>query len=220
MAHETTIIEEETSAATSQADIVAKGHEVQDAKAESADEAGEAQADYDAEVGEPAALRPRMSPVRLSVIAGMAVVLSLGGLTGWLGYRAYESRNAENVHNLLLQVGKQGALNLTTIDWEHAEADVQRIVDSSTGTFRDDFQKRSAPFIEVVKKAKSKSTGHIIEAGVESEAENEAQVLVAVAVNTSNVGAPEQQPKSWRMRIKVQKTGEDEARVSNVEFVP
>ena len=44
-------------------------------------------------------------------------------------------------------------------------------------------------------------------------------MLVAVTVNTSNAGAPEQQPRAWRMRITVQKVG-DEAKVSNVEFVP
>jgi Mce-associated membrane protein len=59
-----------------------------------------------------------------------------------------------------------------------------------------------------------------VEAGAESESDNEAQVLIAVTVNTSNVGAPELPPRSWRMRISVQKTGDDEAKVSNVEFVP
>ena len=49
--------------------------------------------------------------------------------------------------------------------------------------------------------------------------DNEAQVLVAVTVTTSNVGAPEQEPRAWRMRLTVQKVGDD-AKVSNVEFVP
>ena len=44
-------------------------------------------------------------------------------------------------------------------------------------------------------------------------------MLVAVTVTPSNAGAPEQQPRAWRMRISVQKVGDD-AKVSNVEFVP
>ena len=119
----------------------------------------------------------------------------------------------------IVQVARQGALNLTTIDWQRADADVQRILDSATGEFYDDFAKRSAPFIKVVKEAKSTSTGSITEAGLESEAGDSAQVLVAVAVKTSNVGAPDQQPREWRMRIAVQKVG-DVMKVSNVEFVP
>jgi Mce-associated membrane protein len=54
---------------------------------------------------------------------------------------------------------------------------------------------------------------------VESESADEAQVLVAVSVKTSNSGAPEQEPRFWRMRITVHKT-DDGVKVSNVAFVP
>ncbi|WP_333891112.1 tetratricopeptide repeat protein [Mycolicibacterium gadium] len=160
-----------------------------------------------------------MSPVRLATIAGLVVVILLAGLAGWTGYRGYQAYQGEKARQLFLQVGRQGALNLTTIDWQNAEADVQRVLDSATGTFYDDFQNRSAPFVQVVKQAQSKSVGTIAEAGLESATDNEAQVLVAVTVNTSNVGAPQQEPRAWRMRLTVQKVGDD-AKVSNVEFVP
>jgi Mce-associated membrane protein len=172
--------------------------------------------DYDEEA---APAKPRMSHVQLATIVGLVVVVALAGLTGWLGFRAYQSHKAEEQRNLFLQVGRQGALNLTTIDWQQADANVQRILDSATGTFYDDFQKRAQPFVEVVKQAQSKSVGTIAEAGLESESDNDAQVLVAVTVKTSNAGAPDQAPRAWRMRISVQKVG-DEAKVSNVEFVP
>ena len=184
-------------------------------------ESTETEAETDEETADEKPAKPPMSHVRLATIAGLVLVLALGGLTGWLGFRAYESRKAEEQRNLYLQVGRQGALNLTTIDHQHADADVQRILDSATGTFYDDFQRRAQPFVDVVKQAQSKSVGTISEAGLESESESgdEAQVLVAVTVKTSNAGAPEQEPRAWRMRISVQKVG-DEAKVANVEFVP
>ena len=147
------------------------------------------------------------------------VVLALGGLVGWLGWRAYQSHQAEQQRALFLQVGKRAAINLTTIDFEHADTDVKRIIDSATDTFYDDFSKRSQPFVDVVKQARSKSTGEVTAAGVESETGDSAQVLVAVTVKTSNAGAPEQEPRAWRMRISVKKVDND-AKVSNVEFVP
>ncbi len=160
-----------------------------------------------------------MSHVRLATILGLVAVVALAGLCGWLGYRTYESRKAADQRNLFLQVGRQAALNLTTIDFEHADEDVQRVLDSSTGTFYDDFQARAQPFKEVVKQAKSKSVGTIAEAGVEKITDDSADVLVAVTVKTSNAGAAEQEPRAWRMRITVQKVG-DEAKVANVRFVP
>ncbi len=215
---------EETSSAT---EPDAGGSEISDASVtDKATDGDEDTADYDEEAsdeealdGEAAAPKPRMSHLRLALIAGLALVVVLAGLTGWLGFRTYQSHQTDEQQKLFLQVGRQGALNLTTIDWQHADQDVQRILDSATGTFYDDFQKRAQPFVEVVKQAQSKSVGTIAEAGLESESDNGAQVLVAVTVKTSNAGAPEQAPRAWRMRISVQKVG-DEAKVSNVKFVP
>jgi Mce-associated membrane protein len=187
----------------------------------SVDHDGEVDSD-DAEVGAGDAegvVPQRPSGLRLIFAAGLIAVLALGGLVGWLGYRAYEGRQADQQRSLFIQVGRQAALNLTTISYTEADADVQRIVDSAVGTFRDDFQKRSGAFIDVVKKAQSSSEGTVTEAGLVSAQGDAAQVLVAVTVKTSTSAAPEQEPRSWRMRIDVQKVGDD-AKVSNVEFVP
>jgi Mce-associated membrane protein len=164
-----------------------------------------------------AAPRPR-SGIRLGLTVGLVMVCALAGLVGWLGWRTYHSHQDQVQRALFLQVGRQGALNLTTISYTEADADVQRILDSSTGSFYDDFKRRSQPFVEVVKQAQSKSVGTITEAGLESVQGEGAQVLVAVSVKTTTAGG-EQEPRAWRMRIGVQKVGAD-AKVSNVEFVP
>jgi Mce-associated membrane protein len=212
---------EETSSATEPESAASETPEAA-AVTDGVTDGDEDNADYDEEATDEEAAapaKPRMSHLRLAMIAGVVAVVALAALTGWLGFRTYQSHQADEQQKLFLQVGRQGALNLTTIDFQHADADVQRILDSATGTFYDDFDKRSKPFIEVVKQAQSKSVGTIAEAGLESESDNGAQVLVAVTVKTSNAGAPEQAPRAWRMRISVQKVG-DEAKVSNVEFVP
>ncbi|MFL0291719.1 mammalian cell entry protein [Mycobacterium sp. SMC-18] len=169
-----------------------------------------------ADAPEPAKPKPVR---RIAAVIGLVLVVALSALVGWLAVRAHRATQTDERQSQIVQAARQGALNLTTIDWQRADADVQRILDSATGEFYDDFAKRSAPFIKVVKEAKSTSTGSITEAGLESESGDAAQVLVAVAVKTSNVGAPDQQPREWRMRIAVQKVG-DVMKVSNVEFVP
>jgi Mce-associated membrane protein len=164
------------------------------------------------------AARRRLSRVGLALVAGAVAVATLAGLAGWLGYREYHKREAQAQRNLFIQTARQGAVNLTTISYTEIDADVQRILDSATGTFRDDFQQRSRPFTEVVKAAQSQSEGTITEAGLESVQGDSARVLVAVAVK-SRTAAGEQSPREWRMRIDVQAVG-DGAKVSSVVFVP
>jgi Mce-associated membrane protein len=173
----------------------------------------------DAEGASPPRSKKRMSDARRAMLLGLAVVVALAGLVGWLGYRAHQSQQAQAQRSQFIQAARQGALNLTTIDWQRADADVQRILNSATGEFYDDFAKRSQPFIDLVKQAKSVSVGTVSEAGLESQTADSAQVLVAVSVTTSYNGAPQPDPRGWRMRISVQKVG-DQAKVSNVEFVP
>jgi Mce-associated membrane protein len=163
--------------------------------------------------------RQRVSPVRRATLFGLAIVVALVGLTGWLGFRAHQSQQAQAQRSRFLQVARQGALNLTTIDWQHADADVRRIVDGATGEFYNDFANRSQPFIEVLRQAKATTVGKITAAGLESETPDSAQALVAVSVQTSNAGESDQVPRAWRMRITVQKVG-DQVKVSNVGFVP
>ncbi|MFZ0903286.1 MAG: Mce protein [Mycobacterium sp.] len=175
-------------------------------------------ADVDDDPKDVAAEARPMSSVRLATALGVVAVVASTALAGWLGFREYQALRAQQQCELLVQVGRQGAVNLTTIDWQHADADIQRILDSATDTFYDDFSKRSKPFADVVKKAQSKTVGTVTEAGLESQSSDEAQVLVAISVRTSIVGATEEEPRHWRMRISVKRVG-DEAKVSNVAFV-
>ncbi|OJZ74490.1 Mce protein [Mycobacterium paraffinicum] len=161
---------------------------------------------------------PRLSHTGQALLAGALVVAVLAGLTGWLGFRAYQKHEAQAQRDLFVQVARQGAVNLTTINYTEVDADVQRIIDLATGAFREDFEQRSKPFIEVVKAAQSKSEGTVTDAGLESQHGDAAQVLVAVAVKSRTAGG-EEAPREWRMRIEVRSVGDD-AKVSNVVFVP
>jgi Mce-associated membrane protein len=164
------------------------------------------------------ATRRRLSRAGSAVLASALIVATLAGLTGWLGYRAYQQHEAQVQRELFLQTARQGAVNLTTINYTEVDADVQRILDLATGAFRDDFEQRSKPFVEVVKAAQSKSEGTVTNAGLESQHAGSAEVLVAVAVKSRTAGG-EEAPREWRMRIEVRAVGDD-AKVSNVVFVP
>ncbi|BBX17193.1 mammalian cell entry protein [Mycolicibacterium duvalii] len=158
------------------------------------------------------------SPLLLGLIAGLVSLAAVSSVSIWLGYQNHESRLLDSERERYLEVARQGAVNLTTIDHQQADTDIQRILDAATGQFYDDFVQRSQPFVDVVKNSQSTSQGTVTEAGLESFSGEEAQAIVAVSVTTSVAGAPEQQARSWRMRLTVQKSGED-LKISNVGFV-
>jgi Mce-associated membrane protein len=166
-------------------------------------------------------IRVRMAvpPHRAALTFGLIALTAIAGLSGWLGYQLHREQKADQQYAVYLQTGRQGALNLTTIDWQHADSDVQRILDSATGTFHDDFAARTNDFIDVVKQTQSHTEGSIVETGVESETPTGAKILVAVNVKSTQAGQPEERSRGWRMRILVERV-DDTAKIANVEFVP
>ena len=107
--------------------------------------------DYDAEcaaddVGAapgPPANEP-MSTARRAVLLALGGRRRIGDSGGMVGIsRLPVGGSATTQRSHFLQVARQGALNLTTIDWQKAEGDVQRILDGATGQFHDDFAKRT-----------------------------------------------------------------------------
>lgn len=161
---------------------------------------------------------PPVMGERWALVAGSIAVVVLAGLVGWLGFRVLAVHRAEAQRTLSLQVAQQGAVALTTVDYQHAEADAQRILNLATGTFYDNFSRRSRHFVDSVKQARKKSVGTVTEVGLESQHGNEAQVLVAVTVKSADGNALQEEPQQSRMRITVRKIG-DGGKVSNVAFV-
>ena len=159
-------------------------------------------------------------PGRRRLLAvGAAVFALLAAVNAWAGWRDVQARRSDQMREQMVAAGREGALALTTIDHNEVDRDVQRILDASTGAFRDDFAQRAEPFKAAARKAQSTSVGTVSEAGLEDVDGDSARVLVALTVMTSNRGAPEQQPKSWRTRVTVTRV-DDGFKVAAVEFVP
>jgi len=165
--------------------------------------------------------RGRWGPSDLAAgaIAVSLVLVAVTALAGWLGWQTLQARDEQQHRAVLLQVGRQAAINLTSIDYATVDADVQRVLDASVGTFHDEFRTNAPAFANVVRQAQTKSQGLVTEAGVESISGDSAQILVTASVKTSSAGVPEQDPRIWRMRITVSQTPGG-AKVSNVGFVP
>jgi Mce-associated membrane protein len=152
---------------------------------------------------------------RIALVAGLVAGAVLAGLVGWLSFRTYEAQNQESRRNLFVQTAQEVAVNLSTLDYQHADADAQRIQDSATGKFADSFARHKQRYIDNAKRTRSKSLGAVTDAGLESQSGDQGRVLVAVTVKSADPAQAEQEPQFVRMVVTVQKMG-DVAKVSDV----
>ncbi|WP_156685879.1 hypothetical protein [Mycobacterium sp. Marseille-P9652] len=194
----------------------------------------EAAEDYDDETpaGESAA-RPRASAANragrrsrgpaVTAAAVLVAVMLIAGFAAASLYMVQHHRDAiahQKREAAFVAGAKKGVVNMISLDFTKAKADVQRVIDSSTGQFRDEFQQRADDFIAVVEQSKAITDGKVTAAGVESIADNSAVVLVAATSHVTNSPpGKDEPPKIWRLRVTVDDAG-GQYKMSKVEYVP
>ncbi|WP_407687481.1 prolipoprotein diacylglyceryl transferase [Mycobacterium sp. HUMS_1102779] len=171
---------------------------------------------------EPARSRRRVWLPPLSVAWKAAVIILICAFTAASAYMVWErhettERNAR-VANFLAGA-RQGVINMTSLDFNKAKEDVQRVIDSSTGQFRDDFQQRAKDFITVVEQSKVVTQGTVNAAAVQSMDANSALVLVAATSRITNAAGAKDEPRNWRLKVTVTNDA-GQYKMSKVEFVP
>ncbi len=163
-------------------------------------------------------LRPAQTPAqveRIALVIGLVAGVLLAGLVGWLGFRTHEAHTGETQRNSFVQTAQGVAVTLSTADYQHADANAQRIADAATGRFADIFAHHRQAYIDSATRTRSRLLGTVTDAGLESQRGDQGRVLVAVTVKSAD---PAQEPQFLRMRLTVQKMG-DVAKVSDVAFV-
>ena len=106
-----------------------------------------------------------------------------------------------------------------SLDYNKAKEDVQRIIDNSTGQFRDDFKNQADDFIKVTQESKVVTEVNVNATAVESMSDDSAVVLVSASSRVTNAAGAKQEPRSWRLSVDLKRDG-DQLKMSKVEFVP
>jgi Mce-associated membrane protein len=158
---------------------------------------------------------------RTAVAATFVVLLSLGllGAGGWMVWHhqqvsAEQQRSAE-----FAAAARQGVVTLMSLDFNHADEDVKRILDNTTGDFKKDFEGQVDDFTDVAKQSKVTTQATVNSTAVQTMTKDTATVLVAVTTNVSNAASKQQEPRSWRLRVDVARDG-GQIKLAKVEFVP
>ncbi|WP_425297248.1 hypothetical protein [Nocardia abscessus] len=158
----------------------------------------------------------RRSAMVVGALAVIALALAGSGYTVWHHHETTEKdrRAAE-----FTAAARQGVVALTTLDFNRAKEDVQRVLDHSTGSFRGDFQARAADFTTVVQQSQVATEGKVNATAIESMTEDSAVVLVVATSQVTNSAGARQEPRAWRLSVTVSRDG-DQLKMSKVEFVP
>jgi len=210
-----------------QADDTAEAAEVTQAgdSDEEADENGDEEAaeetiEADEPESGPARWR-RLLPSLSAALKVAAVVLICGFAlaSGYMVWQDHDATEREQRAANAIAGAKQGIVNMTSLDFNHAKEDVQRLLDSSTGEFKDDFQQRAKDFTSVVEQSKVVTQGTITKAALESMDEHSATVLILATSRISNAAGAKDEPRVWRVRVTVAKEG-GQYKMSKVDFVP
>jgi Mce-associated membrane protein len=155
-------------------------------------------------------------------IAAAVVVLFTVALLAVSGYMIWTHRAAEKLQQQSAEyaaAGRQSVVTLMSLDFNKADEGVQRIIDNSTGQFKDDFEQQASDFVQVAKDSKVITEVTVNSVAVESMTNDKAVVLVAASSRVTNSKGANQEPRTWRLSVDLQREG-DQIKMSKVEFVP
>ncbi|MGV0794132.1 hypothetical protein ABQE89_20260 [Mycolicibacterium sp. XJ1819] len=190
-------------------------------QAEEAEEAEEAEAP-EAEV--PTVERPsgRRWGRIFKVAAISLALLCTAALLAASAYMVWHHREAAADQKLTAEyaaAARQSVVTLMSLDFNKVEEDVQRIIDNSTGQFKEDFEAQAEDFVKVAQDSKVVTDVTVTATAVETMDEKSAVALVSATSRVSNAAGAKQEPRAWRLSVDLERDG-GQIKMSKVEFVP
>lgn len=151
--------------------------------------------------------------IALALIAAVLATVSVILLRSDQGRWDEQAREQD-----VLVTAHQVAVDLVTLRYDNARDDLDQILTSTTGDFRQQFADVSGSFEKVLGDGQVQSTGQVELAGISKIDDGQATVLAAVTSTVKNTEAPDGERRTYRMRLTLNDIDGDWL-VSNVEFV-
>ncbi len=211
-----------TESSTERADDVHRDADVEDTVVVGEPELA-ADAGSDTATPEPGWYRRLQRPTATAIAAvtAMLLIIALSVASTWM---VLEHRKATEKHRLeaeFIAAARQGVVTLTSLDFNNAKQGVQRIIDDSTGSFKDDFAKMAGDFTKVVEQSKVVEQGSVqaVAVDLDTMTKDSAVALVASTSEVTNAAGAKQDPRNFRLIVTLTRDG-GQLKMSKVEFVP
>jgi hypothetical protein len=148
----------------------------------------------------------RRRPTRV-IVAALVVILVLGSAAGYAIRTTGQRSSAGSDQTALLAIGGQLAVDFTSFDYRHLNAEFAATAKRATPAFAKTYLSQSKSVASFITKAKAVSTSRVVAAGL---CEDKAQckdattgtvVLVALDDVTTNASAPKGTTQYFRMEV-------------------
>ncbi|ASR03094.1 hypothetical protein [Gordonia rubripertincta] len=163
--------------------------------------------------------RSRITSVRAAAAVLVVVIVAGVCMSIVLAHRHsdFEAQQSKRVE--YVQAARQGLVNILSINYNTASADINKILDNAAAAWKDEFAPQAKPFADVVRKAKVITTATITDAGLEKvNKDGSAQVLATATSKVSNSAGADDEPRVFRVRITVAPVDGD-LKVAKMEYI-
>lgn len=148
--------------------------------------------------------------LRRSAVAGVAavviVVAAVVVVFAGLGVSRATTRGDDRA--TVLGIAREDAVDFTTYDYQHLEADFARFAARATGALHTQYATFTPDLAARFRTLKVQSQGQVVSAGVVSQSATTATVLVAVNDTIRNAKVPKGQIVYDRLAFELQKVGD------------
>lgn len=146
-------------------------------------------------------------------------VAALASTSAWIIVKHRQADHQRDLNADFSAAARQSVVTLMSLNFNNAESDVRRIVDNSTGQFKQDFEKQSADFVKVAEESKVVTEATVTATAVKTMTEDTADVLVSAYSTVTNAAGAEEEPRTWRLIVSMARDG-GQIKMAKVEFAP
>lgn len=154
-----------------------------------------------------------------AVILAVIATAAMASASAWIVVKHRQAEHQRDLDAQFSAAARQGVVSLMSLDFSRAKDDVQRIIDNSTGQFREDFQGQAEEFAKVAESSKVVTAANVTATAVQTMTEDTADVLVAAASTITNAQGAKEDPRNWRLIVSMARDG-DQIKMAKVEFAP
>jgi Mce-associated membrane protein len=158
----------------------------------------------------------RLPPWPARVLAVLVLAAAAVAVDRGVAWRDGSER--EDARLAAVRAAEAEVVGLISISAQTSSDDIEALIEGATASFREDLRAQADRLRREVRTNRVKASGEVVSSAIESYKDERVIVIVAARGTVSNKRASKPEPRSYRLRVTVQKE-DDRWLVSGLTFV-